>query len=278
MSINEKYMKDYEDSVKKILNENTEKIISRQSEIITQIGEIGEYFNLDKNIPNMGITFNNKLNELSLIFKKVGISMFAEHNEKYDFVGSNFVGDAIIEDIIAQLLKGTNKLSEYDSSIRKTMEKDKKIEKTGSIKKIFLKIRSLFIPTNFSNSSQHLDEKIAEANSHLSEYKEIDENLWKYNLKDDLVQSIVKHINNSRYDDSYIPKLLEESVIPTLQKLELEDVIPKLQEEARFSDKKSWKLSSKQMLETQESSKKIANKLEQNKISTEHKEDKEYID
>ena len=289
MSISEKDIRINEDRYKNLLNDKIEEIISKQSEIITQIFKTGKDVDIDTDIPNIGITFNNKLNELSQIFKKAGISMFVEPNEKYNFVDSNFVGNAIIEDMISQISNGMQALSEYDSSIdkatKKRMEKVKALEKSGPIKKLFLKIRSFFVPTTVSDLTSYSENEIEEANSHLLEYKEVDENLWKYNLKDNVVQSLVKFINNKRYHESGISELLEESVIPTLQKLELESVIPKLQnelsnlqEQSNFPNNKSWELSQTQRLEIQKNSEQVANEIKQKGNSIIDKQDKEYIE
>lgn len=289
MSISEKDIITHEDRYKNLLNDKIEEIISKQSEIITQISKTGKDVDIDTDIPNIGITFNNKLNELSQIFKKAGISMFVEPNEKYNFVDSNFVGNAIIEDMISQISNGMQALSEYDSSIdkatKKRMEKVKALEKSGPIKKLFLKIRSFFVPTTVSDLTSYSENEIEEANSHLLEYKEVDENLWKYNLKDNVVQSLVKFINNKRYHESGISELLEESVIPTLQKLELESVIPKLQnelsnlqEQSNFPNNKSWELSPTQRLEIQKNSEQVANEIKQKGNSIIDKQDKEYIE
>lgn len=289
MSISEKDIRINEDRYKNLLNDKIEEIISKQSEIITQISKTGKDVDIDTDIPNIGITFNNKLNELSQIFKKAGISMFVEPNEKYDFVDSNFVGNAIIEDMISQISNGMQALSEYDSSIdkatKKRMEKVKALEKSGPIKKLFLKIRNFFVPTTVSDLTSYSENEIEEANSHLLEYKEVDENLWKYNLKDNVVQSLVKFINNKRYHKSGISELLEESVIPTLQKLELESVIPKLQnelsnlqEQSNFPNNKSWELSPTQRLEIQKNSEQVANEIKQKGNSIIDKQDKEYIE
>ena len=272
MSISGKDIITYEDSYKKLLYDKIGEIISKQSEVVTQIGKTGQYVDIDTDIPNIGITFNNKLNELSQIFKKAGISMFAESNEKYNFVGSNFVGDAIIEDMISQLSNGTQALLEYDSSMseatNKRMEKVKALEKSGPIKRMFSKVRSLFVPTTIPDITLYSEEEIGKMNSHLSEYKEADESLWKYNLRDNVVQSLVKFINNRQYHDFTIPGLVEESVIPTLQKLGLEDIIPQLQEELSKKkeqsislNKKSWELSSTQKIGAQISQERAASEF-----------------
>ena len=80
-----------EDIYKNVLYDKIGEMISRQSEIITKIDEIEKYLGIETDIPNIVITFNNKLIEISQIFRNAGISMFAKCNEKYDLVGLNFV-------------------------------------------------------------------------------------------------------------------------------------------------------------------------------------------
>ena len=58
----------------------------------------------------------------------------------------------------------------------------------------------------------------------------IDEKIWDYNLKDNLVQSIVTSIRDQHLSLN-IPELLNEYIEPTLKKLGLEELIPQLQEE-----------------------------------------------
>lgn len=279
MSISEKDITRYEDKYKNTLYNKIEEIISNESKIITQIEKHGQYIDIDTDIPNIGITFNNKLNELVQIFKKAGMSMFVEPNEENDIIDSNFVGNAIIDDMISQLSNGAQAMSKYDSSISKATEKRAKkvkaLKKSGPIKKLFLKIRSFLVPTTVSDLTSYSEEEIEEVNSYLLEYKQIDEKLWKYNLRENVVQSLVKFINKKQYHNFTIPRLLEESVIPTLQKLDLKDVIPELQEElsgtqehSSFSNNKSWELSPIQKLGIQISSKHIANEFEQNDSST----------
>lgn len=239
MSISEKEIKAHENRYKNILYDKILTMISKQTELITQISSLRQ--GVDTDIPNIGVTFNNKLNELSHIFEDAGISMFVETNEKYNFIDSNFVGDAIIEDMISQLLKATQILSKYDSiiseSTKKRSAKIKALEEMGPIKKIFLRIRSFFNPTIISDLTSYSEKEVEEAKSMLAEYTEVDKNLWEYNLKDNIVQSLIQFIKNKQYHDFDIPGILEECVIPTLQKLGLEDAITQLQEELSDSQK-----------------------------------------
>ena len=263
MSISENDVKEYEDRYRKLIFDKVEEIISLQSKIITHIGKIGECVDIDASLPNIGITFNNKINELSQIFKKAGISMFSEPVEKQNMVTSNFVGDAIIEDIISQLSESVQKLYEYSASIKK-VKKVKALENFGPIKSLFFKIRSLFIPNASSKFSSKSDDKMKEVESHLSEYKEIDKKIWEYNLKDNVVQSLVKCIKGRQYR-SNITELLEECVEPTLKRLGVEDLIPELKEELSesqeqevLSNNKSWELPTSQKLGIQLSTEKVA--------------------
>ena len=189
--------------------------------------------------------------------------------------------------MISQLSSGVKALSKYNDSInnanKKREERIKELEKSGPIKKLFLKLRSFFVTNTVSNLTSYSKEEIEDVNSNLSKYKEIDENLCEYNLRDNVAQSLAKLIIDRRYDDFTIPAVLEESIGPTLKKLGVEDVIPqvqeelnKLQEQSKIHNSKSWDLSTIQRLGIQISSKQIANEFEQNEKSAINKDDKEY--
>ena len=289
MEISESTIKAYENRRKEILYQIIRESISKQAKFIMQVEETCKIFDINVSMPNIGITLNNKLIEISKIFKKAEISMFAEPNEKLNMVNTNFVGDAIINDLVAQLGEGIEKLLEYDSSMGKVINKKttqiKALEKSGPIKRIFFSIRSLFNPNLISNLVSYSKEDIEEIKSHLSEYKKIDENLWRYNLEDNLVKSLANYTNDRQYDKNTIPEVIEECIKPTLEKLGLEKkVIPQLKEELGKSREqldsskdKSWELSTSQKMEIQKSSKQIANEIDNNEKSEIYREDKEYL-
>lgn len=288
MGISESTIKAYENRRKEILYQIIRESISKQAKFIMQVEETCKIFDINVSMPNIGITLNNKLIEISKIFKKAEISMFAEPNEKLNMVNSNFVGDAIINDLVAQLGEGIEKLLEYDFSMEKVINKKttqiKALEKSGPIKRIFFSIRSLFNPNLISNVVSYSKEDIEEIKSHLSEYKKIDENLWEYNLEDNIVQSLANYTNDRQYDNNTIPEVIEECIKPTLEKLGLENVIPQLKEELSKSREqldsskdKSWELSTSQKMEIQKSSKQIANEIDNNEKSEVYREDKEYL-
>ena len=88
----------------------------------------------------------------------------------------------------------------------------------------------MFVPNTVTELISPPQEDIEKAKSYLSEYMGIDEKIWDYNLKDNLVQSIVTSIRDQHLSLN-IPELLNEYIEPTLKKLGLEELIPQLQEE-----------------------------------------------
>lgn len=159
--------------------------------------------------------------------------MFSQKNEDYDFVGTSFVGDAVIFDLISFASRGTQNLADYNKKMKKLTDKKVEqvqgLEKASPIRNLFGKIRKFFMPIKQEDISYTPEEREA-VNTHLSEYREIDNQLWKYNLRDNVVHSLVKQIRERGCQASGIPGLLEESVIPDLEKLGLGDLIPQLQQ------------------------------------------------
>lgn len=213
-------------------------------------------------LPNISITLNNKIVELSKTFKKYNLSMFSQKIEKYgefnfNFVDSSFVGDAIILDIIRITIKGIEELEKHGQKMDKVVKRRNKqilvLEKTGLIGKFFLLIKG-FIMHKSPIDVSPMPEDVDELNSYLLNYKKIDEQLWNYNLPDNIVSSLVEYILEQGYDYLIMPKLLEESINPTLQKLGLSNLIPKLEEELneKFQERRlsmqreSWKLTPNQ--------------------------------
>lgn len=201
----------------------------------------------DISLPNVGITMNNKIVELSNIFKEAGISMFVLPLEKYDMVVSSYLGDAIIHDLNDRVVESMHKLEEYNNAIKDIME-DKyaklmqleALENVGPIKRFFSRIKSLFKPVEPIDLSI-TDEEQERLDNLLEEYNDIDSKIWNYTLEKDLKQSLVKEITAPKqiggyemkhgHDASNVPELLEESIVPDLKKLGLEHIIPDLQKE-----------------------------------------------
>ena len=198
-------------------------------------------------IPNVSTTLNNKLVELSHLFKKSGMSMFIatepEHLAWGDFYGTSVIGDAVIHDLIDKLATSTEKLGKYGKTMgdvsKQRNERLLALQNVSPIRKFFSRIRAFFVPVQPVDLSL-TEEEQGTLDESLHEYTDIDSEIWNYNLEDNIVQALVKEIAGSqklgnfdikhRYDAYNVPGLLEESVIPDLKKLGLEHLIHQLQE------------------------------------------------
>lgn len=214
-------------------NEDLEKLFNKIKEmslmnrhLILEIIDKSKYMGLEINLPNIEITLNNKVVELQHEFKRAGISIYGSHKD----LGASFVGDAIIFDLIANYAnRGIQNLiccfEEMKEVITNQTEKDQELEKNSPIKSFFLRARVFF--ATFRPIEQ---EKINSITSHLSEYREIDEQLWNYNLRDNIISSIVELIRYNKYSAQILPDLLEACVVPDLEKLGLPGLLPQLQQ------------------------------------------------
>ena len=72
-------------------------------------------------------------------------------------------------------------------------------------------------------------DELRRLSTYLRKYENIDNEIWKYNLKDNIVESIVTKVKR----EPATKELIELEVIPDLQKLGLEEVIPQLREEIK---------------------------------------------
>ncbi|MCI8699850.1 MAG: phage tail tape measure protein [Clostridia bacterium] len=233
MSISEKRVEQFEEEYKKAISNRINKICSIQTEnIILTVRNAGITEQVIDDIPNVGIRLNNKLNELSQTFNKAGISMYSAKAEDIDTVTSSFIGEAIIIDLIEHLSQATKKLEEYDKKsqtiISKKTQQSRALTTVNTIKRFFTKIKYLFTIVSPTDMTLTEEEKRT-LKEPLDEFTDINDKIWKYNLKDNVIDSIVKHIHNTGYAAFTVPDLLEECVIPDLQNLGLDDLIPELQ-------------------------------------------------
>ncbi|MBQ2937265.1 MAG: hypothetical protein IJE05_00030 [Clostridia bacterium] len=231
-----KKVKEFEDRHKSEIFNMIGEFSSKQSELILQIQKYGKYIDLESNLPNIGITLNNKLVELQRQFQDAGISIYSKGVEGLKEVGvvnSSLIGDAILSDLINYVSKGTQKLDNYSKEMLKVSKKKAKqvqgLEKASPIRSFFARIKNFFIPVKQEDIS-YTQEEIESINSHLSDYKDIDNQLWNYNLRDNIVSSVVKKIRERGYGANTVPELVETSIVPDLEKLGLADLIPQLQE------------------------------------------------
>ena len=287
MKINEEDRKNYENKYKEEVFEKIYKIVSLQDNNIRKIEILKKKIGIKTKVPNIGITVNNKIVEISRIFKLAGISIQTEINEKGS-QNKSFCGRAIIEDIISQTSESIDLIIEfYNTLIDILKQKRNKWYGLDQIKTVWRVIKNPGKLNNILSITTFSKDEIEKIEANLIEFAKMDDKIWNYNLKDNFIQSILIFINQNR-DEYEIPVVLEESIIPTMQKLGLEEQIPELKEQLSKiqetnseqqqilnTESKPWKLDKSKKLEIQRHSKMIAKEHETDKTNYKEKEDLE---
>ena len=226
-NINNKQENKIESKKRRILKEQEEKMIENQVKEFQKNREKAEKLGLDVNIPNIGTTFNKKIEEISNQFKEHGISMFSSQKLDESITKNNIVSEAIVEDMISKVLDGINALSRYNKNIKKAIEnskiEEKSLTKVNPIKQFFFKISRAFSKKNEQQTNSNAKENV-------EDIRKVNSEISSYNLKDNIAQSIVNYIDRWQYNEVSIPSVIEKEVVPTLKQLGLEDQISKIQE------------------------------------------------
>ncbi len=211
-----------EEKYKKSIYDKVRNVSSQQTEIIVNMQEACKfYLDTENSIPNIGFSLNNKIVELQREFSKAGISIYVKE-DKTGNVNSSFVGEAIFSDLIDQLTEGTIELKNCTNFFYE------KAKKQNNKMNVFRQIKYSLNPDLIKKDFCTDDEK-EQIKSNLSNYKSFNDKIYNYNLKENIVSSIVKKIRDRGYHAYTVPGLLEEEVIPELEKLGLSNLIPELQ-------------------------------------------------
>lgn len=265
MAINKKDIERFEKENKDYTYKRISNIISRQTKTINAVQKLGKNFNVHEGIPNIGITLNNKMNEISEKFEDAGISMFFEQIDENDTVKMGLVGKAIREDLFSRTEDSMQPLYKYCNSLEeKVAQKMENVNGGGYIRQQLLRIKEFFSPGTMERLITFSQDEKKETSKYLEEYRENDDKLHNYNLDENLKESILKYIKQRNYSSDVIPEFLEEAVEPTLRKLGLEHLVPEMQEQldrenehSKLQSSKSWELPPERRTEIQEKSAKI---------------------
>ena len=232
MAIDDKKVKEFEDNYREKLFNSFRTISLNQSKVFAATEKIRRENNLITDLPNIGITLNNKLVQLQHEFENVGISIYLEKTENCKEIKLNYIGEAVLLDLIRYARNGIESSNEYqekiDLIVTKKLKKIHGREDDSAITKVFTKMKRTLVPLK-QKDLLFTQKEIQTINQTLSSYKDVDNQLWNYNLRSNVVSSITKKIREQKCSANEVPKLLEESVIPDLQKLGLADLIPELQ-------------------------------------------------
>lgn len=273
--MSENILVDEKENQKKLIYDEIDKIIHDQADLISSLEEIKSFVNIDTNAPNIGITLNNKLNELAQKFDDAGISIFSESvSEKIE---GNPVGDAIFDDITLKIYTAREYFNEYAFKIYELVKKEyEKVKSYGNFRKFLYAFENVTIYKNNEDALRIPIHILNKLHVNLEKYKQLDEELWNYNLEDNLENSLVSLINNDEY--GYDKQDLK-ATIYTLKKLGLERLIPKIEEVEKDreskSDNKSWNLINSEKSEIQSKAKKLADRIKERETENNTKEEKQ---
>lgn len=273
--MSENILVDQKENQKKLIYDEIDKIIHDQADLISSLEEIKSFVNIDTDAPNIGITLNNKLNELSQKFDDAGISIFSESvSEKIE---GNPVGDAIFDDITLKIYTAREYFNEYAFKIYELVKKEyEKVKSYGNFRKFLYAFENVTIYKNNEDALRIPIHILNKLHVNLEKYKQLDEELWNYNLEDNLEDSLVSLINNDEY--GYDKQDLK-ATIYTLKKLGLERLIPKIEEVEKDreskSDNKSWNLTNSEKSEIQSKAKKLADRIKKRETENNTKEEKQ---
>lgn len=273
--MSENILVDEKENQKKLIYDEIDKIIHDQADLISSLEEIKSFVNIDTNAPNIGITLNNKLNELAQKFDDAGISIFSESvSEKIE---GNPVRDAIFDDITLKIYTAREYFNEYAFKIYELVKKEyEKVKSYGNFRKLLYAFENVTIYKNNEDALRIPIHILNKLHVNLEKYKQLDEELWNYNLEDNLEDSLVSLINNDEY--GYDKQDLK-ATIYTLKKLGLERLIPKIEEVEKDkeskSDNKSWNLTNSEKSKIQSKAKKLADKIKERETENNTKEEKQ---
>lgn len=227
----EERQKIVEDEFKQNLSKRIKQIINETDRIIREIEGTETRETSGKGLKNIGITINNKIVELQHQFEEKGLSMYSRKNTELDFYESSFLGDVIIKRLIDYVVEGIQGISGYYQEAEQILdEKNMQIEKNikrNPIRKMLAKLTGRGLIQ--LQEVEIIQDELRRLSTYLRKYENIDNEIWKYNLKDNIVESIVTKVKR----EPATKELIELEVIPDLQKLGLEEVIPQLREEIK---------------------------------------------
>lgn len=274
MEISDEEVKRFEQRAKETIFEKISELSAKQTKIINSSDTIQRQADVVReDMPNIGITLNNKIVEISHEFENAGISMFSNKDEEYGIVTSSELGDSILEDLLDKLEKGIIKLDDYGKSCSKIAKRksrrDQFLQVVGPLKRFFLQIRAVLMNERSLEYNALTEKEEEELATKFKEFKEANDEIWNYDLRENIAPSVIKHLKSRGYNIQALTDLLSKDIGPDLQKLGFEDLMPQIEKAIGVEEKEMpGKLSPEQKREFQEKTAEVLKGL-QNKESSE---------
>ena len=230
----------YDEIYQEALFEKVHEIIDQQRDWLEEIKDLGF-----EKLPNIGITLNNKIVELERNFKYTGLSMYSHLHEDYGpmkltFVADSTVGVATLDDLLDICKRGVNQITEFHKRLDSIIS-----GKKGVLQKLKIAFRLLRYDDFYFTK-----EEAEELTEPLKEYERINTELFNYNLKDNAVDGVIKELIRKGYSKETAVGILEEEIIPDLEKLGLENSVVPL----KLKLEKVYKLAEEEISEPTEES------------------------
>lgn len=181
--------------------------------------------NMDKNIPNIGITAFNKINEFSKLFNSKDLSLYLTSrytDSLFKQASSSFLGVSILNDMTSMCNEGMLLLIQFYKEFNSTY-----LLKKQENNKFFNKLKNHFKKMDIAFTVE--DEK--NLNFYIKSYKEIDTYIWNYDLRKRIPQAVSKQINSKGRQKRILLSLLLANVQDDLIQLGYDDIIPEVYKE-----------------------------------------------
>ena len=241
---------------------------------------------IDKDIPNVGITLNNKLVEIYQQFKEKNIKVFMEYNKEEKAVNMSILPSIAFMHLVNstsqivyfELEEFFNRYEEISDQKNFNMTKITK-SKFPFIRKLSEKIWEIRakIDSKVIYEIYFSDEEVEELKDYIENYKELNTTLMNYNLEEDIADSVLYFFELNGCTIDQINDLMENGIEEDLEKLGLQSQIKyireKVKEELQEEDLKSWELTEEEKRHIQEETAQIATeslKAKKQKINAEH--------
>lgn len=213
-----------------LLNKSVEMQRERISHIVKNYKFI---YGIEPNIPIASVVVNNKVIELMNEFKEAGISIFSEKIDNYNVVSTSFVGGAIMDDLIGKLETSTSSLRNIDNLVVQTMKQKSKrateLQTMTFVKRLCAKAFHFWgIDSGYGEGIKLSDENRESIDSAIQQYSDFIDEIWSYNLKENIIPAIAKEIVDKEYPESNIHEIITENIVPVLEKLSLENLVPQI--------------------------------------------------
>ena len=228
--------------IKKTNKDCTNKLIielmESQKKYIETQQKLSVIFKLKRNLPVIATTLNNKIVQISQLFIRNGVSMYATMNNGK--AQPSILGEMIILDLFSYTYEGEEKLQQIDEVLESVAQTNtdrlQAIINSSKLQRIALAIKSGIRNTD-PTVLQISEEEQNKIKDLYKEYIKKDEELWNYELKDYLSQAVIKYMRKFNYSVLVFPDIMQ-NIRPDLKAIGLEPIIPELEADIDIEYKK----------------------------------------